>query len=113
MIFFQLRFFRYCPKSNHKNNYFLGWAKRKHKSKRSIVKNLKKRKTRNTLRMQERDKRGITYLWINRDDVLCLVPEPVFLKITESREGCKLQDGVFTNVLSLYRKWKKAKSLKK
>ena len=52
-------------------------------------------------------------VWINRDDVLCLIPEPVSLKITGSREGCKLQDGVFTNVLSLYRKWKKAKSSKK
>ena len=52
-------------------------------------------------------------VWINRDDVLYLIPEPVSLKITGSREGCKLQDGVFTNVLSLYRKWKKAKSSKK
>ena len=52
-------------------------------------------------------------VWINRDDVLCLIPEPVSLKITGSREGCKLRDGVFTNVLSLYRKWKKAKSSKK
>ena len=52
-------------------------------------------------------------VWINRDDVLCLIPEPVSLKITGSREGCKLQDGVFTNMLSLYRKWKKAKSSKK
>ena len=52
-------------------------------------------------------------VWINRDDVLCLIPEAVSLKITGSREGCKLQDGVFTNVLSLYRKWKKAKSSKK
>ena len=52
-------------------------------------------------------------VWINRDDVLCLIPEPVSLKITGSREGCKLQDGVFTKVLSLYRKWKKAKRSKK
>ena len=49
-------------------------------------------------------------VWINRYDVLCLIPEPVSLKITGSREGCKLQDGVFTNVLSLYSKWKKSKS---
>ena len=48
-------------------------------------------------------------VWINRDDVLCLIPEPVSLKITGSGEGCKLQDGVFTNVFSLYRKWKKLK----
>ena len=48
-------------------------------------------------------------VWIDRDDVLCLIPEPVSLKITGSREGCKLQDGVFTNVLSLYCKWKKLK----
>ena len=51
-------------------------------------------------------------VWINRDDVLCLIPEPVSLKITGSSEGCKLQDGVFTNALSLYRKQNKAKSSK-
>ena len=49
----------------------------------------------------------------NRDDVLCLIPELVSLKINGSSEGFKLQDGVFTNMLSLYRKWKKAKSSKK
>ena len=38
-------------------------------------------------------------VWINRGDVLCLIPEPVSLKITGSREACKLQDGVFTKVL--------------
>ena len=52
-------------------------------------------------------------VWINRDDVLRLVPEPVSLKLTGSREGCKLQDGVCTNMLSLYRKWGKAESSKK
>ena len=49
-------------------------------------------------------------VWINRDDVLCLFHEPVSLKITGSKERCKLQDGVFTNVLSHYRKWEKVKS---
>ena len=37
-------------------------GKTKAQSKRSIVKNLKKRTTRNALRMQERDRRGITFL---------------------------------------------------
>ena len=37
-------------------------GKRKHKGKKGIVKDLKKKTTRNTLRMQERDRRGITFL---------------------------------------------------
>ena len=50
-------------------------------------------------------KRQSDEVWINGDHVLCLIPEPepgpVSLKVTGSRGGCKLQDGVFTNVLSL------------
>ena len=49
-------------------------------------------------------------VWINRDDVLCLIPEPVSLKTTGSRERCKLQDGVFTNSVASGKKLKVRKS---
>ena len=43
----------------------MGKTEYRERLKRSIVKDLKKRTTRNTLRMQKRYRRGITVLWKN------------------------------------------------
>ena len=52
-------------------------------------------------------------VWIKRYDILCLIPEPVPTNVTARRIGCKHQEAVFSNVMSLYRSWKKVKSSKK
>ena len=52
-------------------------------------------------------------VWIGRYDILCLILEPAPTNITARRIGYKLQEAVFSNVMSLYRSWKKVKSSEK
>ena len=46
-------------------------------------------------------------VWIGRYDILCLIPKPVPTNITARRIRCKLQEAVFSDMMSLYRSWKK------